>query len=155
MIQRIQSLYLLLTTLLSLLFLKGSFLNFIEKSGTVIKITFNGIARDAGGQGQELIEKLLPVSAFIILIPVFSLITIFIFKNRKIQLRFALSVIIFIIGFIFVLIYYSWIVITEYRAEIVLGFKMAIPLLMLIFAVLAYRGIKKDDLLIKSYDRLR
>ena len=155
MIQRTQSIYLLLTTLLSLLFLKGSFLNFIEKSGTVIKITFNGIARDAGGQGQELIEKLLPVSAFIILIPVFSLLTIFIFKNRKIQLRFALSVIIFIIGFIFVLIYYSWIVITEYRAEIVLGFKMAIPLLMLIFAVLAYRGIKKDDLLIKSYDRLR
>jgi len=155
MIQRIQSLYLLLTTLLSLLFLKGSFLNFLDKSGSVIKLTFNGIARDAGGQGQELIEKLLPVSAFIILIPVFSLITIFIFKNRKIQLRFALSVIIFIIGFIFVLIYYSWIVITEYRAEIVLGFKMAIPLLMLIFAVLAYRGIKKDDLLIKSYDRLR
>ena len=155
MIQRIQSVYLLLTTLLSLFFLKGSFLNFIEKSGSVIKITFNGILRDTTGQSIELIEKLLPVSSFIILIPVFSLVTIFIFKNRKIQLWLALSVIIFIIGFIFVLIYYSWIVITEYRAEIVLGFKMVIPLLMLIFAVLAYQGIKKDDRLIKSYDRLR
>jgi hypothetical protein len=155
MIQRIQSLYLLLTTLLSLLFLKGSFLSFIEKSGSVIKITFNGILRDTSGQGFELIEKLLPVSAFIIFIPVFSLITLFFFKNRKIQLWFALSVIIFIIGFIFVLIYYSWIVITKYSTEIVPGFKMVIPLLMLVFAVLAYRGIRKDDRLIKSYDRLR
>lgn len=155
MIQRIQSLYLLMTTLLSLLFLKGSFLNFIEKSGTVIKITFNGILRDTSGQGFGLIEKLLPVSAFIILIPVFSLVTIFIFKNRKIQLWLALSVIILIVGFIFVSLYYSWFVITEYGAEIVPGFKMAIPVLMLVFAILAYRGIRKDDNLVKSYDRLR
>jgi len=155
MIQRIQSLYLLLTTLLSLLFLKGSFLSFIEKSGSVIKVTFNGIIRDTGGQGFEQIEKLLPVSSLIILIPVLSLLTIFFFKKRKIQLWLALSVIILIVGFIFVLIYYSWIVITEYNAEIVPGFKMVIPVLMLIFAVLAYRGIRKDDRLIKSYDRLR
>ncbi|MCX6320772.1 MAG: DUF4293 family protein [Bacteroidia bacterium] len=155
MIQRIQSLYLLLTTLLSLLFLKGSFLNFIDKSGSVIKVTFNGIVRDTGGQGFEFIEKLLPVSAFIILIPAFSLVTIFIFKNRKIQLWLALSVIILIVGFIFVSIFYSMFVITEYGAEIVPGFKMVIPLLMLVFAVLAYRGIRKDDRLIKSNERLR
>jgi len=155
MIQRIQSLYLLLTTLLSLLFLKGSFLSFIEKSGSVIKVTFNGIIRDTGGQGFEQIEKLLPVSSLIILIPVLSLLTIFFFKKRKIQLWLALSVIILIVGFIFVLIYYSWIVITEYNAEIVPGFKMVIPVLMLIFSVLAYRGIRKDDRLVRSYDRLR
>ncbi len=155
MIQRIQSLYLLLTTLLSLLFLKGSFLNFVDKSDSVIKVTFNGIVRNTGGQGFELIEKLLPISAFIILIPVFSLVTIFIFKNRKIQLWLAISVIFLIVGFIFVSIFYSWFVITEYGAEIVPGFKMVITLLMLVFAVLAYRGIKKDDRLIKSNDRLR
>lgn len=155
MIQRIQSLYLLLTTLLSLLFLKGSFLNFVDKTGSVIKVTFNGIVRDTGGQGFELIEKLLPISAFIILIPVFSLVTIFIFKNRKIQLWLASSEIILIVGFIFVSIFYSWFIITEYGAEIVPGFKMVIPLLMLVFAVLAYRGIRKDDRLIKSNDRLR
>ena len=155
MIQRIQSFYLLLTTLLSLLFLKGSFLNFIDKTGSVIKVTFNGIVRDTGGQGFELIEKLLPISAFIIFIPVFSLVTIFIFKNRKIQLWLASSEIILIVGFIFVSIFYSWFIITEYGAEIVPGFKMVIPLLMLVFAILAYRGIRKDDRLIKSYDRLR
>jgi hypothetical protein len=155
MIQRIQSLYLLLTTLLSLLFLKGSFLSFIEKSGSVIKITFNGILRDTSGQGLELIEKLLPLSVLIILIPVFSFITIFLFKNRKIQLWFASSLIILISGFIVVSFCYSWLIKTEYGAEIVPGFKIVIPVLMLVFTVIAYRGIRKDDRLIKSYDRLR
>lgn len=155
MIQRIQSIYLLLTTLLSLLFLKGSFLNFVDKTGSVIKVTFNGIVRDTGGQGFEQIEKLLLLTVFMVLIPVLSLVTIFIFKNRKIQLWLALSLIILTCGFIVVSFYYSWFIITEYGAEIVPGFKMVIPLLMLVFAVLAYRGIRKDDRLIKSNDRLR
>ena len=155
MIQRIQSVYLLLTTLLSVLFLKGSYLNFIDKSGSVIEITFRGIIRDSGGQGFVLIEKLLPLSVVFILIPVLSLVTLFIFKNRNIQLWLTLSLIMIIIGFIIVSIYYSWFVISEYGAEIVPGFKMIIPFLILVFTVLAYRGIRKDDRLIKSYDRLR
>jgi hypothetical protein len=155
MIQRIQSVYLFLTTLLSLLFLKGSFLTFIDNSGSVIQITFKGIIRDTNMSGFELIEKLLPLSVIIILIPVLSIITILLFKNRRIQLRFALSVILLICVDILVSIYYSWFVIAKYEAGFIPGFKMIIPLLMLISAVIAYRGIRKDDQLVKSYDRLR
>jgi hypothetical protein len=155
MIQRIQSLYLSLTILLSLLFLKGGFINFTEKSESVIKISFRGIIRVTGGQGSELIEKLIPLSAIIILIPLMSLITIILFKRLKIQIWLTLSVIILIIGLIIVSILYSWSVITGYGAELIPGFKMIIPVLMFIFAVLAYRGIQKDDRLVKSYDRLR
>ena len=155
MIQRIQTLYLSLTTLLPLLFLKGSILTFTDKSAFVISLSFRGIFRDAGVQGLEPIEKLLPLTVIIILIPAFSLLAIFIYKNRKTQVWLALSVIILIVGFILVSIYYSWFVITKFEAEINPGFKMVIPLLILILAILAYRGIRKDDLLIKSYDRLR
>jgi hypothetical protein len=155
MIQRIQSLYLSLTTLLSILFLHGSILSFINKSGALIKVTFIGITRDSGGQSSEIIEKLWPLSVIIIVIPVLSLLTIFLFKNRKIQLWLALSVIIFISGLIILSVLYSSIVITKYGADIVPGFRMVIPLIQLVFAILAYRGVKKDDLLIKSYDRLR
>ena len=155
MIQRIQSLYLSLTILLSLLFLKSDFLNFADKSGSVIKITFRGITRVTGGQGSELIEKLLPLSSIIILIPLMSLITIILFKRRKIQIWLTLSVIILIIGLIIGSIIYSWSIITGYGAELIPGFRMIIPVLMFIFTVLAYRGIKKDDRLVKSYDRLR
>jgi hypothetical protein len=144
-----------LTIFLSFLFLRGANLNFIDNSGSEIKVTFTGIFQNSTGQGLELIEKLLPLSVLIILIPVLSFITIFLFKNRKIQLWLALSLIILICGFIVVSFYYSWLIKTEYGAEIVPGFKMVIPVLILIFAILAYRGIRKDDNLVKSYDRLR
>ena len=155
MIQRIQSVYLFLTTLLSLLFLNGSIINFIDKSGTVFKIAYNGIFKEAGGKSLEMVEKLIPLTVVILVIPVISFITIFLYKNRKIQLKLTLIAIASIIGFILLSGFYSMKVIAGFGAEIVPGFKMGIPVLMLFFAFLAYRGIKKDDQLVKSYDRLR
>jgi hypothetical protein len=65
MIQRIQSLYLSLTILLSVLFLKGSYFNFIDESKSVIKITFRGLIRDSEITGYELLEKFWPLSVII------------------------------------------------------------------------------------------
>jgi glucan phosphoethanolaminetransferase (alkaline phosphatase superfamily) len=155
MIQRIQSLYLFLTTLLSLLFLNGGFLSFINKTGYEIKVTFTGVLKSTGGQGFEMIEKLLPLSLLIILIPLISLITIFIFKNRKIQLRFSIFLIILSSLFVIALIHVSFSIISKFDATIIPGFKMILPILILIFSILSYRGIRKDDRLVKSYDRLR
>jgi Domain of unknown function (DUF4293) len=155
MIQRIQSVYLSLITLLSLLFLTGSFLTFTEKSGSLIRVTFNGIFRDNGGQNLELIEKLLPLSVLIILIPTLSLIAVFIFKNRKIQMREVLILIILNIVFIISLIHVSFRIISKFDAAIIPGIKMILPVLILIISILAYRGIRKDADLVKSYDRLR
>ncbi len=155
MIQRIQSVYLLLTTLLSLLFLNGSFSSFIDKTGSLIKLTFKGITRDSGIQGSELIQKLLPLSIIIILIPLVSLIALFHFKKRKIQLRLTASLIILAASLLIVSAYYHWVVVSQYNGELIPGLKMVLPVFILIFAILAYSGIRKDDRLIKSYDRLR
>jgi len=155
MIQRIQSLYLLLTTLLSLLFLNGSILNFINNSGSAIRITFTGIVKSSEGQGIEVINNLLPLSVIIVIIPVLSLITIFFFKNRNVQVWLSGILITLVAGIILISIYCSYLIITQYNGEIVPGIKMALPLLLLILSILAFRGIRKDDRLVKSYDRLR
>jgi amino acid permease len=102
-----------------------------------------------------LIEKLLPLSVFIILIPITYLITILLFKNRKIQLRLSLFLIVLIVILIIAFIHVSISVISKFDAGIIPVLKMFIPLLILIISFLAYRGIKKDDQLVKSYDRLR
>jgi hypothetical protein len=81
--------------------------------------------------------------------------TIFIFKNRKIQLWFSLFLIILAAVFIIASIHLSLSIISKFEAKIIPGFKMVLPVLTLIISVLAYRGIKKDDQLVKSYDRLR
>jgi Domain of unknown function (DUF4293) len=155
MIQRLQSVYLALVALFSLLFFSGSFLSFSEKAGSVILVTFNGIFRELNGQNSTLIEKLLPLSIIIILIPVISFITIFIFKNRKIQLKLSLFLTILIIIYVIALIHVSISIISKFDAGIIPGIKTILPVIMLIFSVLAYRGIRKDDQLVKSYDRLR
>jgi hypothetical protein len=155
MIQRIQSVYLSLITLISLLYLKGGILIFAEKAGSLIKVTFGGLIRVSSGQGPEMIEKLIPLSVIIILIPLISLITIFLFKNRKIQLYLALVLIVLASVFLIALVHVSMSVISKFDANIVPGFMMIIPFLILIHTILAYRGIKRDDKLVKSYDRLR
>ena len=155
MIQRIQSLYLFLIAMLSGFLLNGSVLNFIDKTGSIMKVTFTEIIKDTGGKGIEVIEKLLPLTILIIIIPVFSLMTIFLYKNRKVQLRLTFVLIILTAILLIAFVHVSLSVISKFEAHLVPGFKMIIPVLMLILSVLAYRGIRKDERLVKSYDRLR
>jgi hypothetical protein len=84
-----------------------------------------------------------------------SLITIFLYKKRKIQLWFALSVVILSALLIIVLAYNSFIIIKNYDAQIGPVLKMIFPFLILAFAILAYMGIKKDDRIVRSYERMR
>jgi hypothetical protein len=155
MIQRIQTVYFSLIALISLLLLEGSFLVFTEKTGTIIRVTFNGIFRENSAKGLELIEKLLPLSVLIILIPLISLVTIFLFKNRKIQMRITLILVSLIVILMLAFIHISQSVISKFDAGIIPVLKMFLPLIILLLSILAYRRIKKDDRLVKSYDRLR
>jgi hypothetical protein len=155
MIQRIQSVYLFLTTLLSILFLNGSFLSFINKTGVITKLTFKGIEEGSSTQGFRLIESLLPLSIVLLLIISVSLITIFFFKKRQVQLWLS-GLLIGLVSFLILGCgHSSYLIMTKYSSEIVPSIKIALPFLMLIFSILAYRGIRKDENLVKSYDRLR
>ena len=155
MIQRIQSVYLFLTTLMSLLFLNGNILRFINNSGSAINIALSGIVSNSGGQGLEVVESVWPLTIITILVAAISLITIFLYRNRKQQLILTKLLIGLVVILILVVCFYSYVIITKYSGTFVPGFKMAIPPLMLILSMLAHRGIRNDDRLVKSYDRLR
>jgi hypothetical protein len=155
MIQRIQSVYLFLTTLVSLLFLSGSSLRFINNSGSSFNIAFNGIVKASEGKGLEVVESVWPLTLALILIAALALITIFLYKNRKQQLILAKLLIGLVVILILIACYYAYMIITKYTVTIVPGFKIVLPPVMLIFSILAHRGISKDDKLVKSYDRLR
>lgn len=155
MIQRIQSLYLLLTTLVSLLFLNGSFFSLINKSGAVFNFNFTGIYMNSGEQVSALINSHLVLTALIILIPLVSLFAIFLFRNRKVQINSVKGLIGLELVLIVTLAYHVYKIISVYDALITFGLKMAIAPIILILSILAYRGIRKDDDLVHSYDRLR
>jgi len=155
MIQRIQSIYLLLTIILSILFLSGSIFLFADANGTEYQATVHGVSVITEGSPTGQVHNTLPLTVFVILTALFSAIAIFSFRNRKTQLKFSISVIVLSGMLILSSAYCIFYVISEFDARLRSGLKMIIPFLMLIFAILAYRGIKKDDILVKSYDRLR
>ena len=155
MIQRLQSLYLIMVLLLSLLFFKGSVFNCIDETGQAIKVMLNGLLTDQSGQSFARVTALWPVVAILTGLILISIVTLLMFRNRRIQLMLAMSVIGLSCGLIIALAVYAYIAAHSYRLSIVPELKMAIPVLVLIFSVLAYRGILKDEHLVKSYDRLR
>lgn len=91
------------------------------------------------------------VLTFCALIIVESLVSLFLFKNRKIQKFGCYFLIILSISCLGAMIYF-----TEFQKEGTTQlYGIVLPVLMIIFSVLALRGISKDDKLVKSLDRLR
>ena len=83
-------------------------------------------------------------------------ITIFLFKNRNQQIKMCYLSIVAILGFSF------WLVQTAKQALGAInlqtenyGLGVILPSLSVFFVILALRGIRKDEKLIKSSDRLR
>ena len=154
MIQRIQTLWLLLSAILSGFMMNGSIINFTTKSGIISFTGFSGIFKVTASGTEHLLNSV-AIVALIIIVPVLSVFCTLIFKNRRIQKILTLILFTFSFCLTILVIYYSLIIIKRYNAELVMGIKMAIPLLIMIFVSLAYRGISRDDRFVKSYDRLR
>lgn len=155
MIQRIQTIYLSLTTLFSVLFLSGKILRFTDESNNLLYIGAAGLKKISEAGGAEQLGMILPLEVLLILVPVLSIITVFLFRNRKIQKKFAAGLIMISVLLIIVLAFYAFSVSRKYHAEIQPGINLILPVLMLLCSFLAYRGIRKDENLVKSYDRLR
>jgi hypothetical protein len=155
MIQRIQSLYLAMTTIFSILFLKGGILTFIDKSGSLITVTLQGAIKDGNAFNLDISGTHITLIILVVLISLLSLVTMFLFRNRKVQLLLSFSGIILSVLMNLNLFIYSYYISTKFDIDLVYKFKLIFPVLILVFSVLAYLGIRKDDRLIKSYDRLR
>ncbi len=135
MIQRIQSIYLLVSSGIS-----GGLI-FVFYLWTINKAPFYAI------------EDGLYLSLFIAS-SALALISIFLFKNRKLQ---------FVLGRLNILLNFTLLALFMYRllntpGETQVsenGVGTLLPVLSIVFLVLANRAIKKDENLVKSVDRLR
>ncbi|MDV7185849.1 DUF4293 domain-containing protein [Lutibacter sp. TH_r2] len=144
MIQRIQSIYLLVATLLSGGFV---FLAPLWKNEDAI----NFFVLDAFST-DRIILKAIPVLFF--LSAILTFVAIFKFKNRKLQFvlgRFSIMVNFILLGII--------VVITQNLSGGISisekGIGLLIPIASIVLVSLANRAIKRDEELVKSADRLR
>lgn len=144
MIQRIQSIYLLIATALS-----GGFIFPLNLWVTEQGIKF--FALDSLSSG-----NLVLASVFVLFIAsaILTFITIFQFKKR--QLQFVLGRLAILINFILVgiLVYFAQNLSGEMQVS-EKGIGLLIPIFTIVFVALANKAIKKDEELVKSVDRLR
>lgn len=155
MIQRIQTLYLFLTALITVLLFFFPIASF-EHIDTNMELTVLGINNqiDATYFSELYTLPLLILTIILILLPLFISIR---YKHREQQVKLCqldIFLTVVFIGIVF-LYYVSNIQKTISCEKVSYEFGIFILLIDLIFLVMAIRGIKKDIELVKSVDRLR
>lgn len=155
MLQRIQTLYLLAIVILSIFVLFFPIANLINlKDNLQYLVNFKGVFL-IQPTGNVLKSTFWGVAAFAALIPVISLITIFSFKNRKMQIRLSDINLLFMILFYVVLVAYLVAVCKRLNTEWHLTLVSVFPVVNMILNYLAIAAIRKDENLVKSLDRIR
>lgn len=154
MIQRIQSLYLLIIfglTLAMFFFPLACFVGGTEE----FRITLWGIKNILSGANTV---PAIHIGALAALAGTIALVTIFLYRKRKMQIRLCVVQIILQAGLQAVIVFYLL------RAATLIEMDMSsmkysitaiFPVINIILAFLAYRGVAKDEKLIKSLDRIR
>jgi len=154
MIQRIQTIYLAIASALAGMLLNGNIVTLVGNDGGSYALNFKGIT-DLSNGISSLVEKSLPLTLLIIVVPVLFFISIFLFKNRKLQIRLTVLTTLLNAGTLILIIYYIIYAGNKLNASLVFNVKITFPLIGLILGYLAFRAILKDELLIKSLDRIR
>lgn len=140
MLQRIQTIWLLLAATAALITLKFSFYSgnkMVDNVKQFVKLTAM----------ESMILMILTVA-----VAVAALVTIFFYKDRKMQLK--ITLVTFVISALNIVLYFTQIgkfIPNEGTYSITSVVALAVPVLLL----LAARGIWKDEQLVKSTDRLR
>lgn len=157
MLQRLQHLYLLLVALICALLLGSDQTYFIitaASGNSSVEVGYLKTLIQSADQTESLLN--LPLVFSFGALGALALITVFLYQNRKLQLRFT--------GFTMLLLglgvyalyayslqraYFNPAGTTEFHASVYA------PVAMLLLLLMAYRGILKDEKLVRSMDRLR
>lgn len=110
------------------------------------------------GSNGEVVHKLTPwVAEFALLVVVatFTLLNIFIYDKRALQMRTLLYCMIVLVGYYIVGGIFVWRLCHENGFIVRPTVFTALPLVSLILDYLAFRAVRKDENLVRSLDRLR
>lgn len=150
MIQRIQTLFLIVSTaILSLLYI-FPLTEFSDDNSQIFNFSVFGIFAD----NEEIISTI-PLLILLSIVVLLSLISIFAFKNRSLQMRLSVFNILVLIGFIGMFAFYIFNTTDSINANIHYTIFSVMPVISIILIYLAYRAIKRDEELVRSADRIR
>ncbi|MBN1250666.1 MAG: DUF4293 domain-containing protein [Bacteroidales bacterium] len=152
MIQRIQTIFLLASLILIFLIF------WFPLAGLIVDDSYQFLFRYRGIYEihSELIAiSSLPLAILFAIILILNLISIFLYKNRILQMRISILNILLMIGSVGLIYFYIWIAKTELNVIPRYTLISIFPFISAILTYLAFRAINKDQKLVKSLDRIR
>ncbi len=153
--QRIQTIWLLITTILMSIFPWQDLL-YLKTIGKDLFYTLTAweLSPIRALSHFELAAVAIAVLSF--LSAVISFITIFLFKKRILQMRLCVFNAILLLGILGLIAFLAWFYMRELNLELVgANFWLSFPLVSFILQLLARRGVLKDETLIRMSNRLR
>lgn len=155
MIQRIQTVYLLVITVLTGLMFALPLASFMGDGQTVS--LFAGSIKDA--DAVQIVSTSYYMALLIAMATFLPFETIFLFKRRMVQIRLCLVEIVLQVGVLAYLVYY----ILHIRSSVFayadhsmsLELSSIFPIVSIILSLLAYRAVVKDEALVNSLNRIR
>ena len=149
MIQRIQSVYLLVVTILMVICMCRPVGSIIASTNEISEFGNLCITMPDGTKDYA------PWALFVILliVAILSFGTIFLFKKRMLQIRLTIFSSVVLIGYYMALIAYIFMLAED--TSFTPSWIICLPFIGIILNWLAIRGIGADEALVKAYDRLR
>ncbi len=162
MIQRLQTLYLLIVFILCIVSLFSTIAGF--NAGGEEVATFTNFSFYALKEPFTTVETSGPwaLGVIQIVVAILSLVTIIMFTKRVKQMRLTVFNIILLIGYCITYAFFAWLYqqkLNEVQSQWDVDFQLKLtaiyPLVSVILCILAFRGIRKDEKLVRSLERIR
>lgn len=152
MIQRIQTIYLLLVVALGITLCFMPVLQFVtpEEAETLQIWELSAFAYSS-----VPLQGLWGLTLTTILIPLLALVDIFLYNKRLLQARLNIFTVMLCLGYYGVLAIYVWLAKTALGVDWHILPWASIPLVCLVLTVMATRRILKDEALVRAADRIR
>ncbi|HBI81191.1 MAG TPA: hypothetical protein DDY04_04425 [Bacteroidales bacterium] len=155
MIQRIQSLFLLFTVILLAILVATPFATFvIEPQMVKYSLSVFGLSK-VDNAVVEKVQSLWFLLGFILLVILISLVTIFLYRRRILQIRLCILSVIMLVGLQGVMYYIVYAYGQNLNSKPQYSIVFIFPLISAILNFLALRAIARDEALIRSINRLR
>ena len=152
MIQRIQSVYLLLVTILLVVAICLPVGQYIGTDGVTTHIFKPLGVTLANGTFQSTCG----LFGILLLSAIIAFCTIFLFRNRMLQVRMTIFSSLLLIGYYIAFFVFMFMLKNDLDAmNFQLGWALCLPVICIILNYLAFRAIYRDELMVKAADRLR
>ena len=155
MLQRVQTIWLFFATAAIFSLFLFPYLQLVNPDGTAQALKVTGVYQHTNGEVVQT-QTFLFLAIATVVLGLLPFVIIFFYRNRKKQITICYLTILAILGYSFWLVQTAKDVLGNITLELGnYGIGVILPSLAILFIILALRGIRKDEKLVKSADRLR